>query len=99
MDGMAPSTDVTNNNDVWTQPAIQWNCSHIDGNVLLGIQSALTAAEGTNNSSASFTVSNTKIAATSSNHKQVTVSGLASPSYERFRRFFRKLKHALCELM
>lgn len=97
MDGMAPRTDSTNNN-VWTQPAIQWSCN-IDGNALFGIQTALTTVDGTNNSSSSFSVSSTKIAPTSSNQNQVAVSGLSSPSYTRFRRLFRKLKHALCELM
>jgi hypothetical protein len=94
---MAPSADSVDNNDICNQAGIQCNCTYIDGNVLLGIQSALTAAEATNSSS--FAASNTKIAATSSNHKQVAVSALTSPSYARFRRFFRKVKHALCELM
>lgn len=101
---MAPSTDVTNNNDVWAHSGIQWTCNRIDDNALLGIQSALSAIE-VRNSNSPFTLSNTKIAPTSSTHRQVghsetdaAAAGLSSsPSYTRFRKFFRKLKHALCE--
>jgi hypothetical protein len=102
---MAPSTDVTNNNDVWAHPGIQWSCNRIDDNALLGIQSALSAIEVRNSSNSSFTLSNTKLAPTSSTHRRVdhsetdaVAAGLSSsPSYTRFRKFFRKLKHALCE--
>lgn len=98
MDKMAPSTDVTNNNDVWAHPGIQWSCSRIDSNALLGIHSALTTIEGTNNSTSSFTVSSTKIAQTST-HNQAAVADPSSPSYTRFRKLFQKLKRALCELV
>lgn len=100
---MAPSTDVTNNNDVWAHPGIRWSCNRIDDNALLGIQSFLSAVEA-RNSSSSFTASSTKIARTSTRkqagHSEIdaAAAGLSSsPSYSRFRKFFRKLKHALCE--
>jgi len=98
MDGMAPSTDVTSNSDVWAHPGIQWSCNRIDSNALLGIQSALTTIEGTNNSTSSFTASSTRIAPAAT-HNQDAVTDPSSPSYTRFRKLFQKLKRALREFV
>jgi hypothetical protein len=98
MDGMAPSTDVTSNSDVWAHPGIQWSCNRIDSNAVLGIQSALTTIEGTNNSSSSFTASSTRIAPAAT-HNQAAVTDPSSPSYIRFRKLFQKLKRAICEFV
>lgn len=98
MDGMAPSTDVTSNRDVWAHPGIQWSCNRIDSNAVLGIQSALTTIEGTNNNSSSFTASSTRIAPAAT-FNQAAVTDPSSPSYTRFRKLFQKLKRALCEFV
>jgi len=98
MDGMAPSTDVTSNSDVWPHPGIQWSCNRIDNNALLGIQSALTTIEVTNNSTLSFTASSTRIAPAAT-HNQAAVTDPSSPSHTRFRKLFQKLKRALCEFV
>lgn len=98
MDDMAPSTDVTSNSDVWAHPGIQWSCNRIDSNAVLGIQSALTTVEGTNNNSSSFTASSTRIAPAAT-HNQAAVTDPSSPSYTRFRKLFQKLKRALCEFV
>jgi len=96
MDGMAPSTDVTSSRDVWAHPGIHWSCNRIDSNALLGIQSAMTIIEGTNNSTSSFTASSTRIAPAAT-HNQAAVTDPSSPSYARFRKLFQKLKRALCK--
>jgi hypothetical protein len=101
---MAPSADVTNS-DIWAHPGIHWSCNRIDNNALLGIKSTLTTIEGRSNTSSSFAVSSSKIAPNSSTQNQVdrsetdAAAGLSAPSYTRFQRFFRKLKHALCEFV
>ncbi|XP_069695253.1 glycogen synthase kinase-3 beta-like isoform X2 [Periplaneta americana] len=80
---MAPSTDVTNSNEVWAH----WGC---DGSVTAG------------NGSTSLTASSTKVAPASAPNGEAaaaaaTAGSLSPPSYTRFRKFFRKLKHALCK--
>ncbi|PSN38179.1 hypothetical protein C0J52_15045 [Blattella germanica] len=102
---MAPSTDITNNNDIWADPGLHWGCNRVENNALLVFQNISTTSEIRNNSSSSFTVNNIKSDIASASDKQDvesekddnTASGLSPPSYTRFRRFFRKLKHALCE--